>query len=1145
MSPLDGDRDAGVVRIRTELPGSGDYRFGSGYLIADQLVLTAEHVLRPHSGTPAAPGQPAQVITAAALLSGDDDWQQAYLAWSDARRDVAVLVAAGLRPDHVTRWGQLPPARAVRWRAVGYPRASGSESGRQPAAVGGTADRGPRTDHVLPLGVSPRQPATTSGWKGMSGAAVFCDELLAGVVISVPDNWDNSLEACWVGAFAADPALARVLGGIPRLEPIGQPPETSTVPVGSGEKGPATQAGEGRDRTGLSESGDQRREPPQLAQPSQPPAEPPPQASLVRTPQRQAVFLARLRPIVDRREQLREVTELLGGNRLITLCGPPGVGKSRLSAEIAASARPVYQGRVWGVPLDELPSGSGRALVAQHLEPFVGADPNPAASDPLEALRRVLGDGPGLLILDNCEHVTEVAAEIVTLLLAAADELRVLATSQQPLGVPDELDIRVEPLSPADAAALFADVAWTGRGEPAPRPDVAIGEICARLGYLPDPVRVAASLVRSGVDIGEVRAGVASNALPAVQRAVAESYQHLSAEQQRMLRLTSLFSAPFRQDDAVMIYGQDDESPDPRPEAVLRALHRRALLELTDSRFSTLESTRQYAGQKLRLSGEEPAARDRFARYFLGRAEAEAARKHGPGELDGLRWMDENLTHLGTALRILSERAPDAELHARLAIALENFWRLRGYLREGTEQLRAVLAASQVQGRLRAEALMAAARLADRQGGAAEAHSQLDEAVRIATGLDDVALEAAALLARGYLRYEYGQEDHGDLERAREMAHRAGLRSLEQNALNSLGLVARRQGDLTEAMRCYERSLALAQELGDVLAQGAVQSNMGLVWQDEGDYPRARQAFEAALASHEAAGEAYAVAVIRLNLARNALAEAKYAEAETWLTAGLAEADRIGARGVEAWAYDLMGWLAEARAADSDPVLTADEHRDALTAALQQYVRATELHGELQDAWRAGLTAESAGDVAHALADEEAAGMYYQRAAGWFRAAGHEEDAQRADDAARGGAGPEPGPDDLADLLSPVSAELARFAEMLAPGETPPDPGQVTAAFRAAMVFALGHSSDDGAASDLLHFQIDAADGTERTCLPVFTGPEPMRDALLRNPDWQELSVLELNGGALLDNVDDDVQVVINPWDDSEFIFAERSSSPR
>ena len=408
-------------------------------------------------------------------------------------------------------------------------------------------------------------------------------------------------------------------------------------------------------------------------------------------------FLARLRPIWTAGSSCERSLSCSAAS-LIRLCGPPGVGKSRLSAEIAASARPVYHGRVWGVPLDELPSGSDRALVAQHLEPFVGADPNPAASDPLEALRRVLGDGPGLLILDNCEHVTEVAAEIATLLLAAADELRVLATSQQPLGVPDELDIRVEPLSPADAAALFADVAWTGRAEPAPRPAVAIGEICARLGYLPDPVRVAASLVRSGVDIGEVGAGVASNALPAVQRAVAESYQHLSAEQQRMLRLTSLFSAPFRQDDAVMIYGQDDESPDPRPEAVLRALHRRALLELTDSRFSMLESTRQYAASS---SASAARTRGRTFAAILGRAEAEAAREHGPGELDGLRWIDENLTHLGTALRILGEHAPDAELHARLAIALENFWRRRGYLREGTEQLRAVLAASQVQGSLR------------------------------------------------------------------------------------------------------------------------------------------------------------------------------------------------------------------------------------------------------------------------------------------------------------------------------------------------------------------------------------------------------------------------------------------------------------
>ena len=90
-------------------------------------------------------------------------------------------------------------------------------------------------------------------------------------------------------------------------------------------------------------------------------------------------------------------------------------------------------------------------------------------------------------------------------------------------------------------------------------------------------------------------------------------------------------------------------------------------------------------------------------------------------------------------------------------------------------------------------------------------------------------------------------------------------------------------------------------------------------------------------------------------------------------------------------------------------------------------------------------------------------------------------------------------------------------------------------------IYALGQPAGDtsvpgqGTESDLLHFTIDADDGTEKVMLPVFTRPDIMREALLRNPDWQTLSVLQINGQALLDNVDSDVTIVINPWSKLEF----------
>jgi SseB protein N-terminal domain len=99
-------------------------------------------------------------------------------------------------------------------------------------------------------------------------------------------------------------------------------------------------------------------------------------------------------------------------------------------------------------------------------------------------------------------------------------------------------------------------------------------------------------------------------------------------------------------------------------------------------------------------------------------------------------------------------------------------------------------------------------------------------------------------------------------------------------------------------------------------------------------------------------------------------------------------------------------------------------------------------------------------------------------------------------------------------------------------------------------IYALGQPAGDtsvpgqGTESDLLHFTIDDEDGTEKVLLPVFTRPDIMREALLRNPDWQTLSVLQINGQALLDNVDADVTIVINPWSRLEFQIPPPPAAP-
>ena len=209
-----------------------DYRLGSGYLIADGLVLTAAHVLKNADGGPARKGDAAEVT-----LTGER-WQPGVVAWVDVDLDVAVVDARrdGQAPRELCaegriRWGKLAGSDPLKWDAVGYPAASRADDqgGRHAEQVyGRTAPISERQAGTLALTVESRPPAGGgSSWSGLSGAAVFCGDYLVGVVTTDPGSWERSLEARRAEAFAADDDLAGLLRGTLVLEEVSGAPRES------------------------------------------------------------------------------------------------------------------------------------------------------------------------------------------------------------------------------------------------------------------------------------------------------------------------------------------------------------------------------------------------------------------------------------------------------------------------------------------------------------------------------------------------------------------------------------------------------------------------------------------------------------------------------------------------------------------------------------------------------------------------------------------------------------------------------------------------------------------------------------------------------------------------------------------------------
>jgi len=208
--------------VRTSVPlgdGTGRYRLGSGYLVADGLVLTAAHILAVGEGAVASTGTMAEVA------GPDGTWRQASVAWADAARDVAVLACPALRAAGRVRWGRLAGPDPLDWGSVGFPAASTARDGGRQAehAFGRTSPISERTAGTLALTIESRDPTRQQGgspWAGLSGAAVFWGEHLAGVITADTGSYDKSLTAPRADDFCADPALAAVLGGLPVLEQV-------------------------------------------------------------------------------------------------------------------------------------------------------------------------------------------------------------------------------------------------------------------------------------------------------------------------------------------------------------------------------------------------------------------------------------------------------------------------------------------------------------------------------------------------------------------------------------------------------------------------------------------------------------------------------------------------------------------------------------------------------------------------------------------------------------------------------------------------------------------------------------------------------------------------------------------------------------
>ncbi len=584
-------------------------------------------------------------------------------------------------------------------------------------------------------------------------------------------------------------------------------------------------------------------------------------AALLGLPARPTPLIRRHQELTDLQAQLRRPDV-----RLVTLSGPPGVGKTRLAIEVARRLAPEFQHSVGFVDLSLV---TDPALVTYTIAHTLGLheDLEDDARSVFTMLVDYLRDRELLLVLDNFEQVVD-AATGVGELLGAATELKVLATSRVPLRLLWEYDFPVSPLSlpaagarpTARALAQYPAVALFLARARAARPDFAmteqnapiVAEICARLDGLPLAIELAAIRIKTLplaalADQLTRRLDVLTRGaqdLPARQQtlrsAIAWSYDLLTPGEQLVFRRVAAFIGGCTATAAGAVCPETaDVVLDTLSVLVEKGLLRQDAEADTNLRFAMLESLREFGLEQLQTSGELDETQARHAGFFRLLAAQAAEELRGRNQAAWYARLDRDYDNLIAALNSFLKAGQDERALA-MAADLHRFWWVRR-IGEGQRWLAHALRRSTAPTVARARALNTAAMLLSHLDPAA---AYADEALAISRQVGERAIMAEALYRLASARIEHvGFSSVQPLfEESIALFRELGNPSQLADALVRLGhLVSDVEDD--KAVSVFEEALVLARECGDTLAAGYALYGLGWVSVNRGDYGRAAELF--------------------------------------------------------------------------------------------------------------------------------------------------------------------------------------------------------------------------------------------------------------------------------------------------------------
>jgi predicted ATPase/DNA-binding SARP family transcriptional activator len=728
--------------------------------------------------------------------------------------------------------------------------------------------------------------------------------------------------------------------------------------------------------------------------------------------------------LIGRESELDLLERLVATERLVTLTGPGGAGKTRLAVELARRAGDRFAGGAVFVELATVADDDG---VLDAAVEAAGLRADQASAPPLERLVARWCDQPGLVVLDNCEHLVGAAAVLAEAVVERCPDVMVVATSREPLGVPGEQQVPIRTLAlpegddvaavaASPAAQLFLDRARRVRPDldldPGTAPHVA--EICRRLDGIPLALELAAARTKA-LAVADIAGRLddrfalltsgSRTALPRQQTLsalIAWSHDLLFEDERRCFEELSVFVGPFDLAQAEAHCTAAGVPADQVFDLVARLVEKSLVVAeptVVGTRYRLLESLRAFGIERLAARGDLEAARDRHARLLAELAHRADQAMRGP---DMAHWLGV-LDRVHDDLRAAIEHADctDRDLAVRLAADLGLYWTVRAHRRDSRRVLPSVLASGAGDPASRARALAYGSLIAEADVDFQRSLVWSTEAVEVAETSDDAATFgiAAALAAVAGLR-------HGDGAAVAEMLDRAdpALRSVGDDwglAIVELlrAVLALNGGAIDEAERrlraCLEGFGRVGEPWGALRARMVVADIASIT----GDHGAAADHLEQAIELAEQLDWGRHQLLAELANVRMLQGDLDTAEAHHRVAIELARAQ--GREDTVAFAHNGLGLIARRRR-------DLDRARELHTEALAFWERPGYLGGLAFTRSCLGFVAEEAGDVdtardhhlaaldaALAQADPRAVALGFEGLAGVAAARGHADHAAR------------------------------------------------------------------------------------------------------------------------------------------------------